>query len=243
MTNYPLDVVHYGDSFGRRYIDGKWQMHAGQDFKGVPVGEHIYAVLDGIVRFAGWNNTYGNCVIITHFNGYETLYAHMVNTPYVKSGEKVDISTVLGGVGNTGFSFGRHLHFAVFYGKFIFGNISNAVEPLNWLNKYCKNERFLMALNNSEQEEMLSILRALRTSFTDKDASAYDGKYAKADVAISHVNQLYSAILDKDPNAYKGEYRKFDILYSHVNQMFSEVQNLKTILENILKNVGKVDNG
>lgn len=235
MTNYPLNEIHYSDAFGPRFIDGYWQMHAGQDFSGVPVGEPIYAVLEGVVRFAGWNDTYGYCVIITHSNGYETLYAHMFKPPYVKDGWHVDINSVIGGVGNTGFSFGHHLHFAVFIGKFVFGNISNAVEPLVWLNKYCKNERFLMALNNDEQEEMLNILRSIRTVISDKDLAAYNGEYAKQDVANSHINQLYSALLDHDPNAYKGEYRKFDILYSHVNQMFAEIQNLKATLEAILK--------
>ena len=58
--------------------------------------------------------SYGNYVKLKHSNGYYTLYAHMAyNTVKVKTGDKVKKGQILGYMGNTGYSFGGHLHFEV----------------------------------------------------------------------------------------------------------------------------------
>ena len=58
------------------------------------------------------NASYGNYVKINHGNGYYTLYAHLNNVS-VKVGDKVKIGQELGEMGNTGNSYGAHLHFEV----------------------------------------------------------------------------------------------------------------------------------
>lgn len=58
--------------------------------------------------------TYGNYVKIRHDNGMYTLYAHMkYNSVNVKVGQRVSRGQVIGYMGNTGYSFGAHLHFEV----------------------------------------------------------------------------------------------------------------------------------
>lgn len=77
-------------------------------------GEALYAAGAGIVTMAqsGWNYGYGNVVQIDHGNGYVTLYAHL-SAIYVGLCTSVGQGTVIGAAGNTGNSFGAHLHFEV----------------------------------------------------------------------------------------------------------------------------------
>jgi hypothetical protein len=83
--------------------------------------------------------SYGNYVKIKH-NGYYTLYAHMkYNSVTVRVGQKVSKGQVIGYMGNTGHSFGAHLHFEVRDKKDNFINptpyinadlpVNNPVEP------------------------------------------------------------------------------------------------------------------
>ena len=84
--------------------------------------DNIIAHTDGKVVFcqtgmknnklSSGNASYGNCVRIDHGNGYSTLYAHLA-TVTVKLGDKVSKGQVIGKMGNTGRSFGAHLHFEV----------------------------------------------------------------------------------------------------------------------------------
>ena len=73
----------------------------------------VYAAQAGTVIRAGWHSAYGNHVMITHnVNGQilTTVYAHMHSAPYVSVGQQVSRGTQLGTMGNTGNSFGAHLH-------------------------------------------------------------------------------------------------------------------------------------
>jgi len=77
-------------------------------------GEPVYAAGSGIVTMAqgGWNYGYGNVVQIDHGNGYVTVYAHL-SVINVSVCTPVGQGTVIGAAGNTGNSFGAHLHFEV----------------------------------------------------------------------------------------------------------------------------------
>ena len=90
--------------------------HKGIDISGSGAsGSLIVAGASGVVTAAGWSTTgYGNYVKIDHGNGVETLYAHMLdNSIMVSVGEHVSKGYAIGRVGNTGYSFGAHLHFEV----------------------------------------------------------------------------------------------------------------------------------
>ena len=90
----------------------RWgRLHAGIDI-GVPYGTPIHAAASGTVVLAGWNGGYGNYTCIDHGGGMATCYAHQ-SSYAVSSGAQVSHGQVIGYVGNTGHSFGAHLHFEV----------------------------------------------------------------------------------------------------------------------------------
>jgi murein DD-endopeptidase MepM/ murein hydrolase activator NlpD len=87
--------------------------HLGIDIS-APEGANVYAAGTGVVTMAagGWNYGYGNVVQIDHGNGYVTVYAHL-STIFVSQCQTVGQGTVIGLAGNTGNSFGAHLHFEI----------------------------------------------------------------------------------------------------------------------------------
>jgi murein DD-endopeptidase MepM/ murein hydrolase activator NlpD len=87
--------------------------HFGMDIK-LEIGDSVHAAFEGKVRIAKRNKSYGNVVIIRHPNGLETYYAHLSKL-LVEPGQDVDAGTIIGLGGNTGHSFGSHLHFEVRY--------------------------------------------------------------------------------------------------------------------------------
>jgi murein DD-endopeptidase MepM/ murein hydrolase activator NlpD len=86
--------------------------HSGIDMA-CPTGTAIYSALSGKVSFTGYSSIYGNYVIISHYDGYQTLYGHMSKIS-CKKGQSVTQDTKIGLVGNTGYSTGPHLHFSVY---------------------------------------------------------------------------------------------------------------------------------
>ena len=85
--------------------------HTGLDI-GAPGGTTIHAADAGVVSFAGWGGGYGNVMILTHGNGYSTLYGHMSGFA-AGSGDRVSRGQPIGYEGSTGFSTGPHLHFEI----------------------------------------------------------------------------------------------------------------------------------
>ena len=97
---------HFGevDAFGNAG-------HRGTDIP-APEGTPILAAHSGTVLVSGWNDSYGNQVLLDNGAGLSTRYAHMTQTA-VTAGEAVTAGQVIGYVGNTGDSTGNHLHFEV----------------------------------------------------------------------------------------------------------------------------------
>lgn len=74
---------------------------------------NIYAPIAGVCVSAGWMGDYGNLIILRHENlGIYTFYAHC-NSTAVSAGQAVNAGDVIGYVGNTGNSYGYHLHFGI----------------------------------------------------------------------------------------------------------------------------------
>lgn len=87
------------------------ETHKGLDIRG-PMGAPVKAMAKGVVIFAGSRGGFGNCVIVKHGNGLETLYGHLSKIS-VSAGKKIKIGEKLGNIGSTGRSTGPHLHYEV----------------------------------------------------------------------------------------------------------------------------------
>ena len=93
----------FGERWGRE--------HKGVDFA-ANYGDDVCASAGGKVIFSGFEESFGNLIIIEHENGFESYYAHMSERISLE-GEVVSKGQVIGKVGSTGNSTGPHLHFEI----------------------------------------------------------------------------------------------------------------------------------
>jgi murein DD-endopeptidase MepM/ murein hydrolase activator NlpD len=122
---------HFGPRHGRA--------HQGIDIS-LKTGDLVGAAWSGKVRYAKFNKGgYGNLVVIRHYNGLETFYAHLSKLLVVPN-QEVKAGDIIGLGGNTGHSFGAHLHFEVrFYDIPI-----NPEYIIDFANKNVKDENLLV---------------------------------------------------------------------------------------------------
>ena len=82
------------------------------------IGTPTNAALGGVVQETNLgtapNCQYGKWVLIRHNNGLTTLYAHLSGVNVVQ-GQSVSTGQLIGYTGNTGYSFGPHIHFTVYW--------------------------------------------------------------------------------------------------------------------------------
>jgi murein DD-endopeptidase MepM/ murein hydrolase activator NlpD len=112
-TIWPVNGKLEGGFGGRRNPFGGlgWEFHSGQDIEadwGVPV----VSGASGRVTFVGWQNGYGQLVVVDHGGGLTTRYGHLSHID-VDVDQMVSRGQLLGKVGSTGRSTGPHLHYEV----------------------------------------------------------------------------------------------------------------------------------
>ncbi|HUZ60973.1 MAG TPA: peptidoglycan DD-metalloendopeptidase family protein [Hanamia sp.] len=113
----PLGMPYHGiitSTFGHRenpFGGGNVEVHKGLDIA-APYGAPVRAMAKGTVEFAGLRGGFGNCIMLKHGNGFETLYGHLSKI-LVKVGQPINIGEQIGRVGSTGRSTGPHLHYEI----------------------------------------------------------------------------------------------------------------------------------
>lgn len=120
---HPCPSGHVSSGFGYRDFDSSH--HNGVDFGTSGAYVPTYAAAAGRVMIAGWSNSAGNWVVIDHGNGLVTKYMHHSSLS-VSAGQYVEKGQQIGVTGNTGNSFGVHLHFQV-------EQNGKVVNPFNYL--------------------------------------------------------------------------------------------------------------
>ncbi len=125
-TIWPVDGKLEGGFGGRRNPFGGagYEFHSGQDIE-ADMGAPVVAGARGQVSFVGWQNGYGQLVIVDHGGGLSTRYGHLSHID-VAAGQSVARGDLLGKVGSTGRSTGPHLHYEVRIND-------QAVNPLQYL--------------------------------------------------------------------------------------------------------------
>lgn len=116
------------------------QVHLGFDLA-VTARIPVRAANDGVVVFAGWLGIYGNCVVVDHGLGVQSLYAHLSSVD-VKDGDRVSRDSVLGRSGMTGLAGGDHLHFTML----VHGV---QVTPVDWWSRQWVEDRILRKLREA----------------------------------------------------------------------------------------------
>ena len=120
-TNKPYRI---SSIFGPRW--GSW--HYGIDITGTGHGSPIYSIQNGTVFRTGTRSDMGNFVMITHNNGYNSVYMHLSKI-LVKTGDTVVKGQTIGLMGTTGRSTGTHLHLGVWTGSTTYSN-ARMIDPL-----------------------------------------------------------------------------------------------------------------
>ncbi|MGJ8549523.1 M23 family metallopeptidase [Winogradskyella wichelsiae] len=111
-STYTSPVLH------EKVITSHYGWRGGRAHNGIDIdlvtGDSVVAILDGIVRLAKYVNGYGNTVIIRHYNGLESTYAHLSKIE-TKANDTIQRGQFIAKGGNTGNSRGSHLHLELSY--------------------------------------------------------------------------------------------------------------------------------
>lgn len=180
LTDFSMPAVgHMTSNFGRR---GSRRYHYGVDIKAY-TGDTIYAAFDGKVRVKAYERGgYGNYIVMRHINGLETVYGHLSKfltdeNEFVKSGQPIGLA------GNTGRSFGSHLHFETrFLGKPIDPNFI-----VDFENKVCHRDEYLVTNNSYKKTTMSS--KVVKRSAKDYAKAPSTNKYVAGDVAYYRIKK------------------------------------------------------
>ena len=113
------------------------QVHLGFDLAST-TNAPVLSANAGRVLHAGWLGIYGNCVIVDHGMGLQSLYAHL-STVEVAAGDDVAKDQRLGLSGETGLAGGDHLHFTMLLA-------GNAITPIDWWSSQWVDDRVLRKL-------------------------------------------------------------------------------------------------
>jgi hypothetical protein len=178
---YPLHGTITTD-YGPDILNGKPRTHHGIDIDG-NTGDPVKASATGTVIKSEWSDSYGNWIIVRHTVGgktFETVYAHL-SSRLVSANEKVTQDEVIGKVGNTGESYGSHLHFELHEGTWN-GAKSNSIDPLSRLEK-----------SSITKDHFIVYARLKSKEATDL------GKYPTLEEAKKKMNQYnYTSVVNLD---------------------------------------------
>ena len=113
LFRFPLAEWRITSQFGLRSdpFSGHARYHNGVDLA-APSGTNVLAARDGIIFKIGYDDTYGNHIVVNHSGGYQTLYGHLEEI-HMSLNQSVNSGMIIGTLGSTGRTTGPHLHFEI----------------------------------------------------------------------------------------------------------------------------------
>lgn len=181
-VEYPFQIKFEDTSYAspinkEKVVTSRYGWRRGRAHKGIDIdlvtGDSLFSMFEGIVRFAKYNTGHGRTVIVRHFNGLETVYAHLSKYG-VKENDTVARGQYLGKGGTSGNARGSHLHLVVNYKgiainpeylfKFNDSNIIRSQEiwvTSKWTRPYYHNSRRRSKLNllTTENQALASLIK------------------------------------------------------------------------------------
>ncbi len=139
-------ILPYNGKINSHYGWRRYRPHYGTDID-LNKGDSIKAAFDGIVRYTNKKvRGYGQVIVIRHFNGLETVYAHLSKI-LVNTNDTIKAGNIIGLGGNTGRSTGPHLHFEVR----CLGVPINSEDIIDYNNQCLKTSTFVLTKKDAEE--------------------------------------------------------------------------------------------
>lgn len=172
VQDFPLELKFTDSVYSNpvphtKVVTSRYGWRRGRPHNGIDIdlvtGDTVAAILNGIVRYAKYTNGFGNVVVVRHFNGLESTYAHLSHIA-VKANDTIASGQYLGKGGNTGNSRGSHLHLELSYkGESIHPEYlldfssKNAIRAKEvWVTQKWTHARF----HNSRQESKVKVIKS-----------------------------------------------------------------------------------
>ena len=209
VTQMYNEGVHNGiDVVGKNYTCDYIQAHS----KGVVIG-----VRKDCNNFE--NGSYGNYVFLDHGNGYQTLYAHMAyGSVKCNGGDRIEAGQVIGYMGNTGESFGAHLHFEVRHN-------GTRIDPYPYINSDLPN-----TYEEPEKDVETLAHEVIEGKYGNGEErkQALGDRYAKVQARVNEIlapsKEITVDILDLVRKTIRGDFGNGDERKQALGENYSEVQ-------------------
>lgn len=199
------DSIYTSPVMGKKVITSRYGWRRGRPHKGIDIdlvtGDSLVAMFDGIVRFARYSSGHGRTVVVRHFNGLETVYAHL-SSYAVKANDTVKSGQLLGKGGTSGNARGSHLHLVVSYkGNYINPEYlfdfseNNKVRDQNiWVTKKWVKSHFHTSKRQSELELFTTEELAIAAQKKENRKKVY---IVKSGDTLSGISSKYHVSLSR----------------------------------------------
>ncbi len=210
LVKFPLELNFSDSTYSspvphKKVITSRYGWRRGRPHKGIDIdlvtGDPVTSMLDGIVRYAGYSSGFGKTIVVRHYNGIETTYAHLSHIE-VKVNDSIVKGQYIGKGGNTGNSRGSHLHLEVSYkGEYIHPEYVFDFSPTNairaktiwvthkWTRAQFHNSRRVSKINvlKSEDEAALASLVNHNKVYVVKKGDTLYGISRRNNISISSI--------------------------------------------------------